>query len=255
MGYLHEGHIALIKRARKLADCLVVSIFVNPTQFVRGEDYETYPRDTLRDMKILRQNKVDILFLPSEKEMYGDDYKTWVEVKELSDVLCGKYRPGHFRGVTTVVAKLFNIVMPDVAVFGEKDAQQAVIIKKMAEDLNFPVKIVTCKTVREKDGLACSSRNKYLTEEERKEAPVLYKALKLAKELIKKGEKDPQKIKKEMQELITKMPHANIQYIEIVDKRTLKPIKEIKGEVLIALACFFGKARLIDNITVKVTSN
>ncbi len=252
MGYLHEGHLSLIRIAKKMSDVCVVSIFVNPLQFGPNEDFNEYPRDLMRDKELLEKEGVDILFLPDEREMYPIDFCTFVEVEGLSDVLCGKYRPGHFRGVTTVVAKLFNIVKPDIAVFGEKDAQQAIIIKRMVRDLNFDVKIVTAPTVREEDGLAMSSRNTYLTPEQRKEAPVLYKSLLLARKLIEQGERDPEKIKKEMEKMIKENANCEIQYIEIVRKEDLKPLDRIEGEVLIALAAKFGRARLIDNITVKV---
>ena len=253
MGYLHEGHTSLINIARKHADIVVVSIFVNPIQFGPSEDYDRYPRDIKRDKEILEKMGVDIMFYPSVDDLYPKGFTTYVEVKGLSDKLCGRYRPGHFRGVTTVVAKLFNIVMPDIAVFGEKDAQQAIIIKRMVRDLNFPVKIIVGPTVREPDGLAMSSRNEYLTEEERKVAPAIYQSLLLAKNLVEQGERDASKIIAAMHEFLSKYDRIRVEYIEIVDKEELNPIERLeKGEALIAIAAYLGKARLIDNITVKV---
>ena len=253
MGYLHEGHTSLINIARKHADIVVVSIFVNPIQFGPSEDYDRYPRDIERDKEILEKMGVDVMFYPSVDDMYPKGFTTYVEVKGLSDKLCGRYRPGHFRGVTTVVAKLFNIVMPDVAVFGEKDAQQAIIIKRMVRDLNFPVKIIVGPTVREPDGLAMSSRNEYLTEEERKVAPAIYQSLLLAKSLVEQGERDTSKIIAAMREFLSKYDRIKVEYIEIVDKEELNPIERLeKGEALIAIAAYLGKARLIDNISVKV---
>lgn len=253
MGYLHEGHTSLINIARKHADIVVVSIFVNPIQFGPSEDYDRYPRDIERDKEILEKMGVDIMFYPSVDDLYPEGFTTYVEVKGLSDKLCGRYRPGHFRGVTTVVAKLFNIVIPDIAVFGEKDAQQAIIIKRMVRDLNFPVKIIVGPTIREPDGLAMSSRNEYLTEEERKVAPAIYQSLLLAKNLVEQGERDASKIIAAMYEFLSKYERIKVEYIEIVDKEGLNPIERLeKGEALIAIAAYLGKARLIDNISVKV---
>lgn len=251
MGYLHEGHLRLVKIAKKKSDVCVVSIFINPLQFGPKEDYHTYPRDFKRDKKLLAQLDVDIIFYPNEKEMYPKPFLTYVQVKKLSEGLCGRSRPGHFEGVSTVVAKLFNIVKPHIAFFGQKDYQQAMIIKKMVRDLNFDIKIVVVPTVREHDGLACSSRNIYLNENERKEARVLYQSLILAKKMIKEGEKKPERIIEEMRKLITTKSSGKIDYIEIVNAETLEPVKEISGKVCIALAVFFGKARLIDNILVQ----
>ncbi|MEO0097074.1 MAG: pantoate--beta-alanine ligase [candidate division WOR-3 bacterium] len=250
MGYLHEGHLSLVKIAKRKSDICVVSIFVNPLQFGPKEDYQTYPRNFKRDKKLLAELGVDIIFYPNEKEMYPEPCFTYVQIKKLSEGLCGHSRPGHFEGVATVVTKLFNIVKPHIAIFGQKDYQQAVIIKKMVKDLNFDIKIIVAPTVREKDGLACSSRNIYLTEKERKESSVLYRSLILAKKMIKEGEKNPEKIIKEMEKLITTESSGKIDYIEIVDAKTLEPAKEITSKVCIALAVFFGKARLIDNILV-----
>lgn len=251
MGYLHQGHLNLIKIARQKSDVVVVSIFVNPIQFGPKEDLLSYPRDFKRDRKLLAKEKVDYIFYPNAKAMYPKNYATFIELPSLSNVLCGKSRPGHFKGVATVVAKLFNIVQPDLAVFGQKDAQQAVIIKQMTKDLNFPIKIIVAPTTREKDGLAMSSRNIYLSKTERAQATVLHHALKHAQKMIKDGEKNAHKIKALMEELIESMPDAKIDYIEIVNADNLQPIKEIKGKVLIALAVKFGKARLIDNALVK----
>ncbi len=251
MGYLHEGHLSLIRKARKENDIVVISIFVNPTQFGPREDYKRYPRDLKRDLKLAREEGVDIVFYPSVEEMYPPKYRTYVEVEELSNVLCGKSRPGHFRGVTTVCTKLFNIVMPDVAYFGHKDAQQAIIIKQMVRDLNFPLKIKVLPIVREKDGLAMSSRNVYLSPQERKEATVLYQSLKLAKQMLKEGIKDANKIKRKLKTVISRKKKAKIDYIEIVDLEDLRPVNKIDKPVLLALAVWFGKARLIDNTILK----
>ena len=250
MGYLHEGHLSLIRESVRKADNTVVSIFVNPTQFGPNEDYERYPRDIERDEDLLIEEKADYLFYPSVKEMYPEDYKTYVEVKELQDKLCGRSRPGHFRGVCTIVLKLFNIVQPDIAFFGQKDAQQAIIIKRMVRDLNLDVEIKVLPIVREKDGLAMSSRNAYLNPEQRKSATVLYKSLKLARGLIEKGERNANTIISKMKELIDAEPLAKIDYIEIVDLEELNPLEEIKDKALIALAIYVGKTRLIDNIIV-----
>lgn len=252
MGYLHEGHLSLVRESVKENDVTVVSIFVNPIQFGPGEDFNRYPRDIERDKKLLEKEGVDYLFFPSNEEMYPAGYKTFVEVNELGKKLCGKSRPGHFKGVTTVVLKLFNIVQPDRAYFGQKDAQQAIIIKKMVQDLNLDVEIVVMPIVREEDGLAMSSRNVYLDEDERKNATVLYRSLKEAEKLIKGGEKDAEKIKNRMREIVMSYPKAVIDYIEIVDTEELNPVNPIKGKVLIALAVYIGKARLIDNIIVEV---
>ncbi|MCX7885509.1 MAG: pantoate--beta-alanine ligase [Caloramator sp.] len=251
MGYLHDGHKSLIKRARVENDAVVVSIFVNPTQFGTGEDFEKYPRDEERDKKVCYDAGCDIIFIPESRDMYSDNYSTYVEVLNLTEGLCGASRPGHFRGVTTVVTKLFNIVKPDRAYFGEKDAQQLIVIKRMVKDLNMDVEVVGCPIVREKDGLALSSRNTYLSEDERLQALCLYKSLNLAKDMIDKGERNVKIIKDEMIKLINTAKDANIDYIEFVDTLNLKPIDKIKGEVLIALAVKIGKTRLIDNMRVK----
>jgi pantoate--beta-alanine ligase len=253
MGYLHQGHLDLVKIARKRSDIVVTSIFVNPTQFGPKEDLNKYPRDFNRDKKLLVKEKVDYIFYPTVKSMYQKDYTTFIDLPFLANVLCGKSRPAHFQGVATIVAKLFNIVKPDLAVFGQKDGQQAVIIKQMVQDLNFPIKIIIAPTTREKDGLAMSSRNIYLTPEQREQqATVLYHALQHAKKMIKDGEKNIHKIIALMEELIQSMPDAEIDYIQIVNANTLQPIKQISGTILIALAVKFGHCRLIDNTIVKV---
>ncbi|MGB9823665.1 MAG: pantoate--beta-alanine ligase [Candidatus Hydrothermia bacterium] len=253
MGYLHEGHLSLVKRSKSECGITFVSIFVNPTQFGPGEDYGRYPRDEERDLKLLSRLNVDYVFMPSVEDMYPDGYSTYVEEISLSRYLCGAKRPGHFRGVCTVVTKLFNIVKPHRAYFGKKDYQQFRIIERMVKDLNMEVEIVPCEIVREPDGLAMSSRNVYLSPEERKDAVCLYKSLELAKDLIRKGERNPEKIKAEMEKFI--LSHKSVKkidYIEIVDKFTLEPVSEIRGKELIALAVFIGKARLIDNTEVEL---
>ncbi|MEO0071010.1 MAG: pantoate--beta-alanine ligase [candidate division WOR-3 bacterium] len=252
MGALHQGHLQLVSVAKKMCPRVAISIFVNPIQFGPKEDYLRYPRDFKGDLKLLKDAGVDVVFYPDVREMYPPDYNTYVEVERLTRYLCGRSRPGHFRGVTTVVAKLFNIVKPDIAVFGQKDAQQALVIQRMVKDLNFDIKIVIVPTVREPDGLAMSSRNRYLTPEQRTQAPVLFRSLKLAEGLIKKGERNTEKVKRAMRHLIQKESEGKIDYIEIVDTRYLEPAKVIKGEVLIALAVYFGRARLIDNTIIKV---
>ncbi|MCD6548953.1 MAG: pantoate--beta-alanine ligase, partial [Thermodesulfobacterium sp.] len=214
------------------------------------EDYKEYPRDTKRDLELLKNEGVDAVFIPEPEEMYPPDFQTYVEVTRLTTGLCGAFRPGHFKGVTTVVLKLFNIINPDIAVFGEKDYQQLQVIRQMVKDLNMDTEIVAHPTVREEDGLAMSSRNIYLSSDERKSATSLYKALLLAKKLISEGEKDPQKIKKEMEKFIHSFPFTRVQYIEFIDPVNLEPVKEINKPVLCALAVFVGKARLIDNMLI-----
>lgn len=247
MGALHQGHFSLIKKSVKKCDVTIASIFVNPTQFGANEDLGKYPRTLEEDIKGLKANGADALFLPSNENMYPEGYNTWVEVKELTEGLCGKSRPTHFRGVTTVVSKLFNVCLCDMAFFGQKDYQQAMVIKRMTEDLNFPVKIVVCPIVREKDGLAMSSRNKYLTGELRTDALVLSIALKEAKTLIKNGETNVASIKAVMEKCITTAKSAKIDYIEIIHPETLQNIDTISGDCVIALAVYIGTTRLIDN--------
>jgi len=249
MGYLHEGHISLLNRGRKENDMLIMSIFVNPIQFGPYEDIKRYPRDMRRDKAIAVREKVDIIFYPRARDMYPSEFRTYVDVERVTEGLCGGRRPGHFRGVATVVAKLFNIVMPDTAYFGQKDAQQAIVIRQMVKDLNMPIKIKTMPIVREKDGLAISSRNKYLDNRERMACLVLSQSLNQAKALVKRGIKDVSIIKRKVSELVRTEKLARIDYVEIVDKENLKRLKYIKkGHTLIALAVYINKTRLIDNI-------
>lgn len=250
MGALHAGHLSLIRNARQDNDIVVVSIFVNPIQFGPKEDYKRYPRNLKLDARLSAKAGADVIFYPTAQEMYRDNYKTHIVVEGLSNMLCGRFRRGHFKGVATVVAKLFNIVNPDIVYFGQKDAQQAMIIKKIVEDLNFPIKIRVMPTIRENDGLAMSSRNAYLNENERRDAAVLYQALNLAKDLIRQGNSAPLDITRKMKRLINRKRSAKIQYISIVDLETLKPVGIIKEKVLIALAVYMGKTRLIDNMIV-----
>ena len=251
MGYFHEGHLALVKRARAENPTIVVSIFVNPTQFGPSEDFATYPRDMNRDLKLLEREKTDIVFVPSDEEMYPYGYSSWVDVEGVTEHLEGARRPGHFRGVATVVAKLFNIIQPTRAYFGQKDAQQAVVIKRMVTDLNMMIEIVVVPTVRESDGLAMSSRNIYLNTEERQKATILFKALSLATQLWQSGEKDADNIRQQMSLLIQKEPLAKIDYVSIADANTLEELKLIDYSALVSLAVRIGKTRLIDNIVLK----
>jgi pantoate--beta-alanine ligase len=250
MGYLHEGHLSLVKRAKEENLSVVVSIFVNPTQFGPKEDYKSYPRNTKRDLSML-EPLTDIVFMPSSLEIYPENYDSWVEVKDITERLEGVVRPGHFRGVTTVVTKLFNIVEPAKAYFGQKDAQQVAVIKKMVADLDMNLEIMVCPTVREPDGLAMSSRNTKLTREQRQAAPILYRALTLAQELWSQGEKDAGTIRHEMTELIEKESLANIDYISIADNETLKEIHRVRPPALVSMAVKFSKVRLIDNIVLE----
>ncbi len=253
MGYLHQGHMALVREARRSCDIVVVSIFVNPIQFGAGEDFEDYPRDLEKDSGLLEQGAVDAIFAPSIKEMYPSNYGSFVEVEaEMTKKLCSQSRPGHFRGVTTVVSKLFHICIPDLAFFGQKDAQQVMIIEKMVKDLNFPLSIVRVPIVREIDGLALSSRNVYLNEEQRAQALILNRSLQAARELIESGEKNVDQVKKLLEKTIKLSPEANIVYAEIYDANDLADIEEIKDRALIALAVKFGTTRLIDNLIVEV---
>ncbi|RJQ36230.1 MAG: pantoate--beta-alanine ligase [Dehalococcoidia bacterium] len=249
MGYLHEGHITLVKKTREENATAVASIFVNPTQFGPREDLAHYPRDIPRDLKMLETIRTDIVFVPgSSEKMYPAGYNSWVEVSGITERLEGAVRPGHFRGVATVVAKLFNIVQPDRAYFGQKDAQQLLVIEKMVRDLNINVTVVRVPTVREPDGLAMSSRNVYLNLEERRQATVLYQSLKLAEQLYRDGEKDADRIKCQMTDLIEQQPLAKIDYISIADSTTLEELATVKIPVLVSLAVRFGNTRLIDNI-------
>jgi pantoate--beta-alanine ligase len=251
MGFLHEGHLSLMKRATQASDRLVVSIFVNPIQFGPGEDLAAYPRDPKRDRRLCRKAGVDVLFCPSRRDMYASDHTVYVEETRLSAGLCGASRPGHFRGVATVVAKLFNAVLPDAAVFGQKDAQQAAVIERMTRDLNFPVRIIVAPTVREPDGLAMSSRNAYLSKEERGRAACLCRALRLAERLHKGGERDAGRLVRAAREVLRSAGPVRIEYIEAVDRRTLEPVSRIRGDVLLALAVRIGRTRLIDNTVLK----
>ncbi|PLV56117.1 pantoate--beta-alanine ligase [Thermotoga sp. SG1] len=248
MGYLHEGHLSLVRRARAENDVVVVSIFVNPTQFGPNEDYERYPRDFERDRKLLEKENVDCVFHPSVEEMYPPDFSTFVEETKLSKPLCGRSRPGHFRGVCTVVTKLFNIVKPHRAYFGQKDAQQFRVLRRMVRDLNMDVEMIECPIVREPDGLAMSSRNVYLTSEERKQALALYQSLKLAENLFLNGERDAVKMKEAMINHLSRFDRVKIDYVEIVDEETLEPVEKIDRKVIVAVAAWVGKARLIDNM-------
>lgn len=248
MGALHQGHLSLIRAARRENDLVVVSIFVNPLQFGPKEDFKKYPRAFSRDKRLCRDEKVDFVFSPPADEIYPEDFKTAVLVKGLSDLLCGSSRPGHFQGVATVVSKLFNIVSADTAYFGQKDAQQTVIIRQMVRDLNIPVKIRVMPIVREKDGLAMSSRNIYLSSRERQDARVLPEALKLAKVLMQSGQQDSRVLINRMRKLILRKKNAKIDYIAVVDGETLRPLKKVSSGCLILAAVFFGRTRLIDNL-------
>ena len=247
MGYLHEGHLSLVRQARKENDVVVVSIFVNPTQFGPGEDFERYPRDLKRDMELLKPIGVEAVFVPAVEDMYPPGYRTYVEVGDITTRLCGASRPGHFRGVTTVCCKLFNIVMPHRAYFGKKDFQQYVVLRTMVADLNMDLEIVPMPIVREPDGLAMSSRNTYLSEQERQAALCLYRSLKKAQELFAGGERRAQVIKEEVEKVIRAEPLATIDYVEVVDPDTFLPVEEAREGTLVALAVKVGPARLIDN--------
>jgi pantoate--beta-alanine ligase len=252
MGYLHEGHLSLVRESIRKADVTVVSIFVNPAQFGPREDFKEYPRDLNRDSEVLEKERIDYLFVPEADEMYPQGYKTYVEVCDLQDKLCGRSRPGHFRGVCTVVLKLFNIINPDVSFFGQKDYQQAIILKRMVKELNLRVKIEALPIIREEDGLALSSRNNYLTQEERKAALVLSKSLKEAQSMMEKGQRDSAAIIKGMKEIVGGEPLVKIDYVEIVDMNELNPVPRIEKEALAALAVFIGKVRLIDNAILRI---
>lgn len=248
MGYLHEGHASLVDIARSNCDRVVVSDFVNPTQFAPNEDLESYPRDFEHDCKLLENHGCDLVFYPSVEEMYSPNAATYVEIlDEMPKQLCGKTRPIHFRGVCTIVSKLFNIVQPDKAFFGQKDAQQLAVIRKMVLDLSYGIEIIGCPIVRESDGLAKSSRNTYLSNEERKAALVLSKAVFRGEEMVSAGINDANRIIDEMKNIISAQPLAKIDYISVVDGKTMMPVDEIKDGVLVAMAVYIGKTRLIDN--------
>ena len=250
MGALHQGHLSLVRRSRKECDFTVVSIFVNPTQFGPGEDIDSYPRTFEADCAACRDLGVDLIFAPAVPEMYTGENLTWIDVDKISAHLCGAARPGFFRGVCTVVAKLFNIVQPDIAYFGEKDAQQLAVITRMAADLNLPIEIRGCPIVRETDGLAMSSRNQYLDAEQRRQAVCLSQALQHARQLIEKGQTDTVALINAMKAIIDKQPQARIDYISIVDRELMQPLTKIDRPARIALAVHLGPARLIDNIAI-----
>ena len=249
MGYLHEGHLFLARRAKAENDISVVSIFVNPTQFGPKEDFARYPRDPERDLAMLEREKTDLVLMPPVEEIYPAGASTWVDVENVTKTLEGATRPGHFRGMATVVAKLFNIVEPTKAYFGQKDAQQVVVIRKMVTDLNMNPEVVVVPTLREPDGLAMSSRNVYLNPQERQAAVVLWRSMNLAQGLWQKGERDAEKIRNEMVALIKKEPLARIDYVSIADPRTLEELSQVKGPALVSMAVYVGKTRLIDNLT------
>jgi pantoate--beta-alanine ligase len=251
MGYLHKGHLSLVRRARAENPSVVVSIFVNPTQFGPREDFDSYPRNPQRDLDILEKEKIDIVFMPSVDEMYPPQFNSWIEVGKVTERLEGASRPGHFRGVTTVVAKLFNIIQPTKAYLGQKDAQQLLVIKKMVADLNMNTEIVTFPIVREPDGLAISSRNTYLNIEERQGATILYQALRLAQQLYSHGEKGAERLRQEMIALIEKEPLATIDYVSVAHAETLEELDIVNPPVLVSLAVQIGSTRLIDNIVLE----
>jgi len=247
MGYLHEGHLSLVRRAKGECDHVAVSIFVNPTQFGPQEDLSRYPRDLDRDLGLLAPLGVDLVWVPAAESMYPPGYQTWVEVEAVTRPLEGAMRPGHFRGVTTVVAKLFNAVQPDKAYFGQKDAQQAAVIRRMTRDLDFPIEIVVCPIVREPDGLALSSRNVYLDPEQRKAATVLYRSLSTAKNAYERGERDAEKLRQVLKDVLATEPLAQMQYVSCADYDTLEELDQVTGKTLLSMAVFMGKTRLIDN--------
>jgi pantoate--beta-alanine ligase len=251
MGYLHEGHLSLARRARDECRSVAVSIFVNPTQFGPNEDLSKYPRDLERDLRLLESVEVDLVWTPTAETMYPPGFQTWVEVEKVTLPLEGAQRPGHFRGVTTVVSKLFNAVQPQKAYFGQKDAQQATVIRQMTRDLNFPVDIVVCPIVREPDGLAMSSRNVYLSPDERKAATVLHRALTAAQSAYEKGERRAEALRQAMQDVLGSEPLAQMQYVSCADYETLQELpQQVTGKALLSTAVFFGKTRLIDNVVI-----
>lgn len=253
MGYLHEGHLALVRRARRENQNLVVSIFVNPSQFGPREDFKSYPRDTDRDLSLLEKEKTDIVFIPRAEEIYPPGYCTWVDVEKLTERLEGASRPGHFRGVATVVAKLLNIVKPNRAYFGQKDAQQLLVVRRMAADLDMDLEIIAVPTVREPDGLAMSSRNAYLNKEERRAATVLWRALNLAQELWARGEDSAKRLRAAMTELIATEPLASIDYVSVADATTLQELERIDRPALVSIAVKIGHTRLIDNVIIETS--
>ncbi len=250
MGYLHEGHLSLIRRAREERDQVLVSIFVNPTQFGPKEDLAKYPRDLERDSKLI-EPYTDLLWTPTTEMMYPPGYQTWVEVEAMTQPLEGAMRPGHFRGVTTVVAKLFNAIQPHKAYFGQKDAQQAAVIRQMVRDLNFPIEVIVCPIVREPDGLAMSSRNVYLDSEQRKAATVLYRSLSAAKEAYENGENNADQLRQVMKDILASEPLAQMQYVSCADYETLEELEVVNRKALLSMAVYFGKTRLIDNFVLE----
>jgi pantoate--beta-alanine ligase len=251
MGYLHAGHLSLARRAKEECASVVASIFVNPTQFGSGEDLSKYPRDLARDLSLLESAGVNLVWTPMPEVMYPPTFQTWVTVEELTKGLEGAARPGHFRGVTTVVAKLFNAVQPHKAYFGQKDAQQAAVIRRMSKDLDFPVEIVVCPTVREADGLAMSSRNAYLNPDERNAATVLFRALSAAKTAFEEGERDAEKLRQIVRETVASEPLATLQYVSCADYVTLQELERVERKALLSMAVFMGKTRLIDNFVLR----
>ncbi len=251
MGFLHEGHLSLLEIAVEESDVAVLSVFINPIQFGPDEDLYSYPFDFEHDKNLARDRGCDIIFKPEVKEMYHDPYRTYVTVKEITALLCGASRPIHFQGVTTAVSKLFNIVKPHVTVFGQKDAQQAIIIRQMVKDLNYDIDVLIAPIIREEDGLAMSSRNVYLSNQERKDALVLYRSLCSAENMIVTGCRDAEEIKLHITKIIDSVSSSKIDYIELVDTRDLKPVGKLRGEILLALAAWIGKTRLIDNVILK----
>jgi pantoate--beta-alanine ligase len=251
MGYLHEGHISLARRAREECKGVAASIFVNPTQFGPNEDLAKYPRDLERDLRLLEEAEADLVWTPTAEIMYPPGYQTWVDVAEVSLPLEGARRPGHFRGVTTVVSKLFNAVRPSKAYFGQKDAQQAAVIRRMTRDLNFPIEVVVCPTVREPDGLAMSSRNVYLSPEQRKGATVLFRALQAAKAMYAEGAREADALRWCMLDVLQAEPLAEVQYVSCADYESLEELQQVKGKALLSMAVFFGKTRLIDNVVLE----
>ncbi len=250
MGFLHEGHLSLVRRAKQECASVGVSIFVNPAQFGPTEDLDTYPVDLEQDLDLLSAEKVDLVWTPTKAEMYGPGYQTWVEVEELSRYLEGEIREGHFRGVATVVTKLFNSFQPDRAYFGQKDAQQAIVIRRLVRDLNFPIEVIVCPTLREADDLAMSSRNSYLNPEEREAATVLYRALSAADELFNTGEREADRLRTEMETLLATEPLARAEYASVADPETLEELHGPIERALLSMAVFIGKTRLIDTMTV-----
>ncbi len=247
MGYLHEGHLSLIRQAKVDCEHVIVTIFVNPTQFGPNEDLSNYPRDMEHDLSLISPLGVDMVWNPSPEIMYPPGYQTWVQVEAMTRPLEGALRPGHFRGVATVVTKLFNATQPDKAYFGQKDAQQAAVIRQMTRDLNYPIEIVVCPTVREADGLAMSSRNNYLEGADRKAATILFRALSAAKDMYETGERNGEKLRGKMKEVLESEPRAQMQYVSCADYDTLEELAVINGKALLSMAVFFGKTRLIDN--------